>query len=92
VSSEDANQYQASDLTVAAKSRPKPCFLDQMDDLGFKNGQRLWRSKNSDRYYTWDSLHGEIEVFNKRGKHLGVLDAVSGELIKPPVRGREIDV
>jgi len=42
--------------------------------------------------YTWDSLHGEIEVFNKRGKHIGVVDAVSGELIKDAVKGRSIDV
>jgi hypothetical protein len=42
--------------------------------------------------YTWDSLHGEIEVFNKRGKHLGAIDAIHGKLIKDPVRGRKIDV
>jgi Cytotoxic len=63
-----------------------------MDDLGFVCGNKLWRSKCGKRYFTWDSLHGEIEVFNKRGKHLGVLDAVSGNLIKNAVEGRSIDV
>ena len=77
---------------MAGKPRPSPCYLDQMEYLGFKEGQQLWRSKDGQRYYTWDSLHGEIEVFNKRGKHLGALDAVTGVLIKPAVRGRSINV
>ena len=42
--------------------------------------------------FEWDELHGEIEVYNKRGRHLGALDAVTGSLIKPAVRGRSIDV
>lgn len=45
-----------------------------------------------DRIYTWDSLHGEIECFNKRGYHLGVLNPETGSLIKAAVRGRRIDV
>jgi hypothetical protein len=40
----------------------------------------------------WDGLHGEVEVYNRRGKHLGVADAISGELIKPAINGRCIDV
>jgi hypothetical protein len=39
---------------------------------------------------TWDSLHGEVEVFNKRGRHLGVVDPISGEFLKPAVKGRKI--
>lgn len=77
---------------MAGKPRPTPCFLDEVDYLGFKSGQQLWRSQDQERYYTWDSLHGEIEVFNKRGKHLGALDAVTGHTIKQAVRGRTIDV
>jgi hypothetical protein len=42
--------------------------------------------------YTWDALHGEVEVFNARGKHLGVIDAKSGDWIKVAVPGRKIDV
>jgi len=56
-----------------------------------KNGQRRWESSNGKRLYTWDSLHGEIEVFNARGHHLGVLN-VKGILIKGPAKGRKIDV
>jgi hypothetical protein len=54
--------------------------------------ERRWRSKNGTRLLTWDSLHGEIEVFNLRGKHLEVLDAISGKPCKGAIRGRRIDV
>jgi hypothetical protein len=77
---------------MSGKARPSPCFLDQMESLGLKGGQKLRRSQDRERYYTWDALHGEIEVFNKRGRHLGALDAVGGAMIKKAVRGRKIDV
>lgn len=71
---------------------PDPCYLDNCESLGAFNGQKRWRSPEGDRLYTWDSLHGEIEVFNKRGRHLGAIDSVHGNLIKDPVKGRKIDV
>ncbi|MET0081140.1 MAG: colicin E3/pyocin S6 family cytotoxin [Candidatus Thiodiazotropha lotti] len=71
---------------------PDPCFLDDCESLGAFNGQKRWRSANGERLYTWDSLHGEIEVFNKRGRHLGAIDPVYGNMIKDPVKGRKIDV
>ena len=49
---------------MAGLPRPKPCFLDGMVRLGHVNGNLLWRSPDGQRDYTWDSLHGEIEVFN----------------------------
>lgn len=63
-----------------------------MEPLGAIGGERRWRSPDGKRLYTWDALHGEIEVFNTRGRHLGVLHALTGELIKEAVRGRTIDV
>ena len=53
-------------------------------------GKQVWISTDSDRLYTWDSLHGEIEVFDKQGYHLGSLDALNGTLVKPAVKGRRI--
>jgi hypothetical protein len=73
-------------------TRPRPCILDDFEYLGFVNGQQRWTSDRGTRLYTWDSLHGEVEVFNKRGKHIGVRDAVSGDWIKEAVPGRSIDV
>lgn len=69
--------------------RPRPCFLDTLQKYKVVGDTQIYRS--NDKYYTWDSLHGEIEVFNKRGHHLMVLDA-DGRKIKDAVRGRRIDV
>jgi len=71
---------------------PKPSYLEDMEYLGFVHGARRWRSDCGRRLYTWDEFHGEIEVFSKRGKHLGVIDAISGENIKDAIKGRTIDV
>jgi hypothetical protein len=71
---------------------PKDSYLHAQESLGFKQGARRWRSDDGDRLYEWDELHGHIEAYNKRGEHLGVLDAVTGVRIGDPVRGRTIDV
>ena len=55
------------------------------------DGKKVWRNAGGDQFYTWDSMHGEVEVFNRRGRHLGVMNP-AGELVKPPVRGRKLDV
>lgn len=71
---------------------PKPCkFLEEAEHLGAFNGSKRWKNKKDGRIYTWDSLHGEIEVFNSRGRHLGVMDC-DGNMIKEAVKGRKIDV
>jgi hypothetical protein len=63
-----------------------------MISLGSLAGQKRWRSKDGRRIFTWDALHGEIEVFNKRGRHLGSLNAITGVLKKEAVRGRRIKI
>jgi putative cytotoxic protein len=75
-----------------AKPIPRPSILDQFEYLGARSGEQRWRSHDGKRLYTWDSLHGEVEVFNARGKHLGVIDAKTEGWLKPAVRGRKIDV
>ena len=76
-----------------ARPIPNPSLLDDFEPLGAINGERRWRSDDGKRLYTWDSLHGEIEVFNSRGKPLlGAIEATTGKMIKPAVRGRTIDV
>jgi len=74
------------------KRIPKPSVLEGFEYLGVINGERRWRSDRGKRLYTWDSLHGEIEVFNARGKHLGAMDPITGEMTKPAIPGRTIDV
>jgi hypothetical protein len=77
---------------VGVVGKPTPCFLDECEALGFVHGERRWRSHNGRRLYTWDDFHGEIEVFTKRGVHLGAADAVTGIVFKPAKKGRTIDV
>jgi hypothetical protein len=72
--------------------RRPPDFLDQQEALGFVGGAQRWRSHDGKRLFTWDALHGEIEVYNRRGEHLGAADAQTGAYIKDPVKGRRIDV
>lgn len=74
------------------KPVPQPSILDTFESLGFVYGAKRWRSTAGDRLYTWDGLHGEVEVFNKRGRHLGALDPQTGALVKEPVPGRSIEV
>jgi hypothetical protein len=57
-----------------------------------RSGEQRWRSSDGERLYTWDDVHQHIEVFNKRGRHLGVADARTGEMIDEAVPGRSIDV
>lgn len=70
--------------------KPVPCFLDGMEKYKVIDGRKTYRSQN--RYYQWDELHGEIEMYNKQGWHLGALDAQSGKLIKEADRGRKLNV
>jgi hypothetical protein len=77
---------------MAGIPQPKPCYLDEFQVWKTVDGRKVWRNHDGDRLYTWDALHGEIEVYNKRGRHLGALNATNGEFIKEPVRGRKLNV
>ena len=70
---------------------PRPSYLDECESLGAVNGAKRWRSLDKERIYTWDSLHGEIEVFNKRGYHMGALYP-DGTYKKDVKKGRKINV
>lgn len=74
------------------KPVPKPSILDKQVPLGYVNGEKRWRSTDRQRIYTWDSLHGEIEAFTRRGRHIGACDPQTGMFIKDAVKGRRIDV
>ena len=42
------------------------------------------------KYYEWDFTHNDIEVYDSKGKHLGSIEPTTGELYKPPVKGRRL--
>lgn len=72
--------------------RPRPCFLDGCEIIKIIGGKKVWANSDRTRFFTWYSLHGEIEAFDKLGRHLGVLNALTGDLIKDAIRGRKLNV
>ena len=67
-------------------------FLKNQSKWKVAGGKQVYRSSDGERLYQYDSLHCEVEVYNKRGKHLGALDSETGVFKKGPVKGRKIDV
>ncbi|MCB4234350.1 hypothetical protein LDL59_02365 [Kaistella anthropi] len=53
-------------------------------------GRARWKNPDG-KILEWDKQHGDVEVYNKNGKHLGSARPKTGELYKPPVSGRRID-
>ncbi len=49
------------------------------------------KSGKERRYYRWDYTHGDIEVFDSRGKHIGSADPHTGSICKPRVNGRTME-
>lgn len=66
------------------------CFLHGLERVR-RTGGRRWRSDDGERLYEWDGLHGEVEIYDRRGWHRGVADE-SGQVIGPAIPGRRIDV
>ena len=66
-------------------------FLGDCIPLGAPEGRKRWRDPKGKRLYEWDSLHGEIEVYNARGDHIAVYDA-DGNWKGEAVEGRRIKV
>jgi len=77
---------------VGRKPIPRPGFSDTCDHLGYIYGERRWRDANGDFIYTWDALHGELEVYDSRGRHIGVANPMTGERLEPARRWRRIRV
>lgn len=76
---------------MGGKPKPKPSIVDQFKVAFVEGDRKYYFDPVEQRYYSWDSLHGEFEVFNKRGFHLGSVCPVTGSLLKPAVRGRRIN-
>jgi len=57
---------------------------------GFRNAGNGVRTDGK-QFYEWDYTHNDIEVYNKRGEHVGSMDPVSGEIYKPGVPGRKLN-
>ena len=75
----------------AERSRRRSCQAE--NPVQGSGGLRPRRKNPKGKIYEWDSQHGEIDKYSKRGKHEGVLDPDTGEPIpgKGPESGREVE-
>jgi len=69
---------------------PDDCFIRKLERYFFE-GRHIWISDDRRFRFTWDSLHGEVEVYTRRGRHVGVMNC-NRQLIGSAVKGRRIDV
>lgn len=52
--------------------------------------RKRWKTKNG-TIFEWDSQHGTVEKYNKRGKHLGEFNSETGEQTKDADDTREVE-
>ncbi|NOI81671.1 filamentous hemagglutinin N-terminal domain-containing protein [Vibrio tubiashii] len=52
--------------------------------------RRRWKDSKGN-IYEWDYQHGEVEKYNKRGKHLGQFNPETGEQTKPADKTRKVE-
>ena len=69
---------------------PESCFLKFLERYTHSGAPR-WLSADRQHIYLWDGLHGEVEVYSRRGFHLGVVDC-DGRYIGDPIKGRRVYV
>jgi Cytotoxic len=55
-----------------------------------KNQRRRWSDRRG-RIFEWDYQHGTVEVYDRRGRHLGEFDPGTGARRKGPDRARRIE-
>ncbi|MBD8482381.1 colicin E3/pyocin S6 family cytotoxin [Pseudomonas coleopterorum] len=75
---------------MAGKPKPDPSIVSGFRVAFVEVGRKVYFDPIAQRYYSWDLLHGEFEVFDRRGFHLGSVCPETGRLLKPAVRGRRI--
>ncbi|WP_445438762.1 DUF6443 domain-containing protein [Dyadobacter pollutisoli] len=53
-----------------------------------KAGRARWVTPDG-KILEWDKQHGDVEVYDKRGRHQGSADPNTGKMMKDPVPGRK---
>ena len=60
--------------------------------LPYQNSIKTNGLKGKDKqFYQWDNTHGDIEVYDRNGNHMGSMNPQTGDMHKPAVPGRTID-
>lgn len=55
-----------------------------------KGRRRRWIDAQG-RIFEWDYQHGAVEMYDRRGRHLGEFDPVTGRQSKDPDPSRQIE-
>ncbi|MDY0810706.1 colicin E3/pyocin S6 family cytotoxin [Kitasatospora purpeofusca] len=92
------DSYNSTNSTAAYV--PPPANLPAFPDAKLvprktpvKNGgglRKRWKDKDG-CIYEWDSQHGAVEKYDKKGKHLGEYDPDTGEQTKPADKKRKVE-
>ncbi|ROM90798.1 toxin [Pseudomonas brassicacearum] len=88
-------------LSVSGSNyHPKPALLPAFPDAKWAKSKTpiqgggglrpRWKSRDG-TIYEWDFQHGAVEVYNKRGKHLGEYDHETGAQNKPADPTRKVE-
>ncbi|MCS3836655.1 hypothetical protein HNR03_001235 [Pseudomonas sp. JAI111] len=52
--------------------------------------RKRWKTPNG-KIFEWDAQHGAVEMYDKRGRHLGEYDPTTGEQTKPADNTRKVE-
>jgi hypothetical protein len=55
-----------------------------------KGRRRRWKDDEG-RIFEWDYQHGTVEMYDRRGRHLGEFDPDTGRILKGPDPARRIE-
>ena len=72
--------------------RARGKYLETLKRSSPKGKRRRWTNSRRRQLFEEDTQHGDLEKYNKRGMHEGTVDPQTGEIVKPPVRGRRIEI
>ncbi|NLN66238.1 MAG: hypothetical protein GX144_12700 [Clostridiaceae bacterium] len=84
----NANSGGNSDRTFNIKKQESEIW-NNLDNVKGSDRKTSGQGKNK-QYYEWHFTHNDIEGYDSKGNHLGSMDPVTGEMHKPPVKGRKI--
>ena len=88
-----SNQQNSKDNIYNYESPPKDIkdVFPNAENSSNKNQRKRWVDGVNGDIYEWDYQHGDIEIYDKRGKHKGSINPKTKKQ-KPPVKGRKTNV
>lgn len=66
-------------------------YFQMLKNSSNKNQRKRWVDDVNGDIYEWDYQHGDIEIYDKRGKHKGYINPKTKKQ-KPSVKGRKTNV